>query len=92
MGGWFCFRAAAFEPRIKRVIASSVAYDYIKTMNIVFQKLHILFARYLKNMSNKMILNAIKKGSGMQAWQSFQMMYITKKRYLWTHSRRWFLR
>ncbi|NIV95507.1 hypothetical protein GWN42_22630 [candidate division KSB1 bacterium] len=20
MGGWFCFRAAAFEPRIKRVI------------------------------------------------------------------------
>ena len=79
MGGWFCFRAAAFEPRIKRVIASSVAYDYIKTMNIVFQKLHILFARYLKNMSNKMILNAIKKGSGMQAWQSFQMMYITKK-------------
>lgn len=79
MGGWFCFRAAAFEPRIKRVIASSVAYDYIKTMNIVFQKLHILFARYLKNMSNKMILNAIKKGSGMQAWQSFQMMSITKK-------------
>lgn len=79
MGGWLCFRAAAFEPRIKRVIASSVAYDYIKTMNIVFQKLHILFARYLKNMSNKMILNAIKKGQGMQAWQSFQMMYITKK-------------
>jgi hypothetical protein len=79
MGGWFCFRAAAFESRIKRVIASSVAYDYIKTMNIVFQKLHILFARYLKNLSNKMILNALKKGSGMQAWQSFQMMYITKK-------------
>jgi len=79
MGGWFCFRAAAFEPRIKRVIASSVPYDYIKTMNIIFQKLHILFARYLKNVSNKMILNAIKKGSGMQAWQSFQMMYITKK-------------
>jgi len=79
MGGWFCFRAAAFEYRIKRVIASSVAYDYIKTMNVVFQKLHILFARYLKNISNKMILNAVKKGRGMQAWQSFQMMYITKK-------------
>ncbi|MBU1343088.1 MAG: hypothetical protein KKE44_02860 [Proteobacteria bacterium] len=79
MGGWFCFRAAAFEPRIKRVIASSVAYDYIKNLNIIFQKLHILFAKYLKKISNKMILNSIKKGQGIQAWQSFQMMYITKK-------------
>ena len=26
MGGWFCFRAAAFEPRINRVIASSVSF------------------------------------------------------------------
>ncbi|MGD2065067.1 MAG: alpha/beta fold hydrolase, partial [Dehalococcoidia bacterium] len=26
MGGWFCFRAAAFEPRIKRVMASSIAF------------------------------------------------------------------
>jgi len=32
MGGWFCFRAAAFEPRIKRVIASSISYDYMKLM------------------------------------------------------------
>ncbi|MEO0565366.1 MAG: alpha/beta fold hydrolase, partial [Chloroflexota bacterium] len=26
MGGWLCFRAAAFEPRISRVIASSIAF------------------------------------------------------------------
>lgn len=78
-GGWLCFRAAAFEPRIKRVIASSVVYDFIKNLNPLFQILHILFARYLKNMSNKIVLKAIKKGQGMQAWQSFQMMYITKK-------------
>jgi len=37
MGGWFCFRAAAFEPRIKRVIASSISYDYMKLMNVVLQ-------------------------------------------------------
>ncbi|MBU8911493.1 MAG: alpha/beta hydrolase [Desulfobacterales bacterium] len=80
MGGWFCFRVAAFEPRIKRVIASSIAYDYIKSMDNVFQRMHILFARYLKKISNKMLLNAIKKRSGMQAWQAFQMMYITKKK------------
>lgn len=30
MGGWMCFRAAAFEPRIQRVIASSIAYDYME--------------------------------------------------------------
>jgi pimeloyl-ACP methyl ester carboxylesterase len=30
MGGWMCFRAAAFEPRISRVIASSIAYDYME--------------------------------------------------------------
>ena len=30
MGGWLCFRAAAHEPRIRRVIASSVAFDYLQ--------------------------------------------------------------
>jgi len=79
MGGWFCIRASAFEPRIKRVIASSVAYDYLKTMNVVFNKLHHFFVKHLRNLSNRMILKAIKKGEGMQAWQSFQMMYNSKK-------------
>jgi pimeloyl-ACP methyl ester carboxylesterase len=79
MGGWFCFRAAAFEPRIKRVVASSIAYDYMKTMNVVFRGMHIFFIRYLRNLSNKMVLRAIKKGRGMDAWQGAQMMYITMK-------------
>ena len=79
MGGWFCFRAAALEPRIKRVMASSIAYDYMKTMNVVFRGMHILFIRYLRNLSNKMVLRAIKKGRGMDAWQGAQMMYITMK-------------
>ncbi len=30
MGGWLCFRAAAHESRIQRVIASSIAYDYMQ--------------------------------------------------------------
>jgi len=79
MGGWFCFRAAAFEPRIKRVVASSIAYDYMKTMNVVLRGMHIFFIRYLRNLSNKMVLRAIKKGRGMDAWQGAQMMYITMK-------------
>ena len=80
MGGWFCFRAAAFEPRIKRVIASSIAYDYMKTMNVVLRGIHMLFIKYLRNLSNKMALRAIKKGRGTDAWVSAQMIYITKKK------------
>ena len=80
MGGWFCFRAAAFEPRIKRVIASSISYDYMKLMNVVLQKMHIFFIKHMRNYSNKMILKAIKKGSGMQAWMSAQLMYITNNK------------
>ena len=38
MGGWFCFRAAAFEPRIGRVIASSIAFDYMQAYNIIIRK------------------------------------------------------
>lgn len=79
MGGWFCFRAAAFEPRIKRVIASSISYDYMKLMNVVLQKLHIFFIKHMRNYSNKMILKSIKKEKGIQAWMSAQLMYITKK-------------
>ena len=64
--------APAFESRIKRVIALSVAYDYIKTINIIFRKLHILFARYFKNMSNK-------KGSGMQVSALIKAKSVTAK-------------
>jgi pimeloyl-ACP methyl ester carboxylesterase len=79
MGGWFCFRAAAFEPRIKRVMASSIAYDYMKTMNVILRKIHIFFIKHMRNYSNKMILKAINKGRGLQAWMSAQLVYITKK-------------
>ncbi len=43
MGGWLCFRAAAYESRIKRVIASSIAYDYMKIPPAYIEK----FARWL---------------------------------------------
>ena len=81
MGGWFCFRAAAFEPRIKRVIASGIAYDYMKTMNFVLREIHMLFIRHFRDLSNRTILKGlkkgVKKGRGMQAWQAAQLMYVT---------------
>ena len=77
MGGWFCFRAAAIEPRIKRVIASSISYDYMKTMNFFIRKLHLMFVKNMRDYSNKMVLKGIKKGNGTQAWTAAQLMYIT---------------
>ncbi|MCK4350001.1 MAG: alpha/beta fold hydrolase, partial [Candidatus Krumholzibacteria bacterium] len=53
MGGYFCFRAAAFEPRIKRVIASSIAYDYMQFPNKFFQWLMMFFFTHLRGFSNR---------------------------------------
>jgi pimeloyl-ACP methyl ester carboxylesterase len=39
MGGWLCFRAAAYEPRIRRVIALSIAFDYMQIPSLPIQLL-----------------------------------------------------
>ena len=52
MGGYLCFRVAAFEPRIARVIASSVTFDYSKLHSIVAKKLWKFFFTHLKKISN----------------------------------------
>jgi pimeloyl-ACP methyl ester carboxylesterase len=78
MGGWFCFRAAAFEPRIKRVIASGIAYDYSKLPNIVAQWIMKLFFKHFKNFTNNMTFKKMKNDK-MHAWSIGNMMYITKQ-------------
>jgi len=80
MGGWFCFRAAAFEPRIKRVIASSIAFDYMQGYNIIIRWLHLFFLKYFRNYTNKMAMKSIQKGKGLEAWMTANLMYITKKK------------
>ena len=77
MGGWFCFRAAAYEPRIKRVIASSIAFDYMQAYNIIIRKLHLFFLNHLRNYTNRMVIKAMEKGEGIQTWMSAQLMHIT---------------
>ena len=56
MGGWFCFRAAAFEPRIKMVIASSIAFDYMRAPNFVAQQLAKLFFIRFRKLTNRLTL------------------------------------
>ena len=57
MGGWLGLRAAAYEPRIKRVIASSVFFDVNQYINIVGQQLAKLFFRHLRNFRHLSLWN-----------------------------------
>ena len=79
MGGWLCFRAAAFEPRIKRVIALAVAFDYGKILNIAAQLMMRLFFTHFRGFTNKMALKKMKKDQ-MHAWSLGNLMYIADKR------------
>ena len=74
MGGWLCFRAAAYEPRIKRVIASSIAYDYLE----IPPKPVAAFARWLMNHPGLMNTMAEWKMKRMpqEKWGAENMMYI----------------
>jgi pimeloyl-ACP methyl ester carboxylesterase len=77
MGGWLCFRAAANEPRIQRVIASSIAYDYMKIPPPLVER----FARWL--MTNKGLFNALSawkmKMLPQEKWGIDNLMYITRQ-------------
>lgn len=73
MGGYFALRAAALEPRVKRVIADGHAYDYRKvgrgTGILVF------FHDHLRDFTNKLSMWKIRKG-GMEAWNISHLMYV----------------
>jgi pimeloyl-ACP methyl ester carboxylesterase len=78
MGGYLCFRAAAFEPRITRVIALGIAYDYSQFPNIVARLLMKVFFKHFRNFTNKMTLKKMEK-DGMHAWSIGNLMYIAGK-------------
>jgi pimeloyl-ACP methyl ester carboxylesterase len=78
MGGWLCLRAAAFEPRIKRVIPWSVSFDVTQYTNIVGQRLAGLFMRKFRNFVNNQMKKNMKK-KFEYSWFVNNLMYMTKK-------------
>jgi pimeloyl-ACP methyl ester carboxylesterase len=78
LGGWLCLRAAAFEPRIKRVIAQSVSFDVTQYANIIGQQLAKLFFWKFRNFTNKAAVKKMKKNF-QYSWFVHNLMYITKK-------------
>jgi pimeloyl-ACP methyl ester carboxylesterase len=79
MGGWLSLRAAAFEPRVKRVIASSVSFDVNQYNNIVGQKLAKLFFKKFRNFTNNSIKKKTKKDL-FYAWFVNHLMFVTNKK------------
>ena len=79
LGGWLCIRAAAFEPRIKRVIAHSVSFDVTQYTNVVGQQLAKLFFRKFRNFTNKATVKKMKKNL-QYSWFVHNLMYITDKK------------
>lgn len=75
MGGWMCFRAAAFEPRITRVIASSIAFDYMQFLPSPARVLFTYLFRFrgLMNWIAAMKMNV----SFQERWGINNLMYIT---------------
>ena len=78
MGGWLCVRAAAFESRITRVIATGHSIDYMKNMNAIFRKLHRWSFVHFRNFMDRMAMWKFQRNN-IQSWMVKQLMYITKK-------------
>lgn len=79
MGGWFCLRAAAFEPRIKRVIANGHAIDYMKSMPPVFRKIHIWCMDQWPVFMNRMAEMKFGNRENTATWMADHLKYITRK-------------
>jgi len=79
MGGWLCLRAAAFEDRIKRVITTGHAIDYMKSMPSIMRKIHIWFMGHMPNLMDRMAVMKFEKRERMASWVVDHLKYITKK-------------
>jgi pimeloyl-ACP methyl ester carboxylesterase len=75
MGGYFALRAAAFEPRVKRVIASGHAFDYRRVVPAPAAWLLVFFRDHLREFTNRLSRWKIRKG-GLEAWNISHLMYV----------------
>ncbi len=79
LGGYFALRAAAFEKRIKRVIAWDVVYDFFACVMgrngmLKYHMINLLVSLNAKSLLNYMAGKQMK-GNDMEKWIYEQMMY-----------------
>lgn len=77
MGGYWCLRAAAFEPRIKRVIASSVVFDWMQAPSRFIRNVTEWFFRHPTLM--RWSISIKMKSDPYHKWVANNWMYITKE-------------
>ena len=75
MGGYFALRAAAFEPRVQRVIASGHAFDYSRVARPPAAAIMRFFHDHFREFTNRLSRWKIKRG-GMEAWNISHLMYV----------------
>ena len=78
MGGWFCLRAAAFEPRLKNVIADGHAVDYSRIPPGFMRWLMMFYINNYREYSRK-AFNEMAAKSNMKSWQISNLAHITQK-------------
>ncbi len=76
MGGWFCLRAAAFEPRIKNVIASGHAVDYSRIPPAFARSLMMFFITRMRKYTAASF-EAVAAKNSIQGWQTRNLAHIT---------------
>ncbi|UTW62869.1 alpha/beta hydrolase [bacterium SCSIO 12741] len=75
MGGWWAIRAAAFEPRITKVIALGVGYDYLEILPKWGKKLLLFFMKF-KGFMNHMARIKMKL-IPQERWSINNLMHLT---------------
>jgi pimeloyl-ACP methyl ester carboxylesterase len=78
LGGWLCLRAAAFEPRIKKVVASGHAVHYMEIVPAPIAWMQTFFMRY-ENFFNKSAYKKMEMNPRMK-WEISNSMYITQSK------------
>jgi len=76
VGGWLCLRAAAFEPRIKKVVASGHAIHYMEIPPAPIAWMFEFFMKF-ENLFNKSAYWKMEKNPRVK-WEISQTMHITK--------------
>jgi len=77
MGGWFCVRTAAFEPRIKNVVTSGHAVDYSRIPPEFARSIMMFFIKNFRSYTAKQFVK-ISQRQGIQGWQTYQLSHITE--------------
>ncbi len=78
MGGYLCFRAAALDTRITRVIASGVAYDYSQAPSPLLQPLVRFLVNHMRGFSNWAARKRMDSDP-MHRWSVGNLMYMTAR-------------